>query len=147
MCVLKSRLRFCAFFRILAVMVSHQLDMNIPAFARPFAVHFLDHFFKWLQARKPETEAFIRLKPGGTHLTDFWLYARVGATRQSQVQFGCTDFARVNPVVHAYVKGKSDYKWRGYDLLDEFMPIFAAQWAAPVLDNASLGPDLGWLWP
>ena len=67
---------------------------------------------------------WTRCKGAGNHLTPFWLYARMqmSCPTKSQVQFGCTSFARSpNPRTHAYARGKGEHLSAAVRLLQNFI--------------------------
>ena len=102
-------------------MASGHRDVNLPLGTWHRASAFLGEFGEWLQALGFSTWAVD--KEPGNHLTNFWLYTRMDSSSpaKSQVQFGCTRFAAVNPKVHAYARGKGKHLSAAVDLLQHFI--------------------------
>ena len=102
-------------------MASGHRDVNLPKSTWHRASAFLGEFGEWLRALGFSTWAVD--KEPGNHLTNFWLYTRMDSSSpaKSQVQFGCTRFAVVNPKVHAYARGKGKHVSAAVDLLQHFI--------------------------
>ena len=70
---------------------------------------FRAEFGEWFQELGFSTWT-IDKEPGNC-LINFWSYTRMdsSAPTKSQVQFGCTKFASVNPRIHAYARSKGQH--------------------------------------
>ena len=90
-------------------MASGHRDVNLPMHTLHRASGFLADFDEWLQELGFSTWTID--KEPGNHLTNFWLYTLIdsSAPTQSQVQFGWTQFASVNPRIHAYARTKGQH--------------------------------------
>ena len=113
------RFPFCILCSAMAS--SGHRDVNLPPSTWHRAGGFLAEFGAWLQELGYSTWTID--KGPGNHLTNFWLYTRMdsSAPTKSQVQFGCTKFASVNPRIHAYARGKAPHLSAAVKLLENFM--------------------------
>ena len=96
-------------------------DVDLPSATLHRAGSFLADFQEWLTALGYTTWTVD--KEPGNHLTNFWLYATIQNTSpaKSRVQFGATQFAKVNPRIHAYARAKGDYLTTAVGLLQKFI--------------------------
>ena len=109
-------------FAAWSAMASHgHRDVNLPPATWHRASSFLGEFNVFLQALGFSPWAVD--KERGGHLTNFWLYCTMdrSSPAKSQVQFGCTNFAAVNPIPHAYARGKGKHLSAAVDLLENFI--------------------------
>ena len=104
-----------------AMASSGHRDVNLPRSTWHRAGGLLAEFGAWLRALGFST--WTMDKEPGNHLTNFWLYASMDSSSpaKSRVQFGCTQFAAVNPQVHAYARGKGQHLSAAVDLLRNFV--------------------------
>ena len=118
-------------------------DVNLPRATWHRAGGFLADFAEWLRALGFNT--WTVEKEHGNHLTDYWLYATMdsAAPAKSQVQFGCTAFAKVNPAVHSYARGKGKHLTAAVELLQNFTDQVWAfdEEQAPRADEPSTPPQ------
>ena len=82
---------------------------------------FLADFDEWLQELGFSTWTID--KEPGNRLTNHWLRTCMdsSAPTKSQVQFGCTTFASVNPRIHAYARTKGQHLSAAVVLLQNFV--------------------------
>ena len=119
-------------------MASHgHCDVNLSPATWHRAGGFLAEFAQWLNSLGFHT--WTVGKEQGNHLTPFWLYTRMdsGSPAKSQIQFGCTGFANVNPKIHAYARGKANHLPVAMDLLRHFVDEV---WAFEAQDHSDPEP-------
>ena len=80
-------------------------------------------------------------KEPGNHLTNFWVHTRMDSSTptKSQVQFGCTNFGKVNPRIHAYARGKGQHLSAAVLLLQNFVEQVWS-FGVPVEQTPAVGP-------
>lgn len=109
----------------------HQ-DVDLPRSTWHRAGAFLTDFAQYLSDLGFQTWTVD--KEAGNHLCSHWLYIRMvaGSPARSQIQFGVTSFAKVNPWVHAYARGKGEHLSAAVRLLQIFVDqVWAEQATAP----------------
>ena len=104
-------------------MLPQHMDVNVPGALLGRLGQLLGEFEGFLQ-RKGYTTRRQDKEPGG-HITPWWLYVRLEnrAPVKSEVQFGETDFADVNPAPHLWTRAKECYRKKALGLLREFMAV------------------------
>ena len=102
-------------------MLPQHMDVVVPAVLRSRLGQLLGEFERFLQHKGYTTRRQDK-QPGG-HLTAWWLYARIDnkAPAKSEVQYGETDFAEVNPAPHLWTRAKEGYRKEALRLLREFV--------------------------
>ena len=102
-------------------MLPQHMDVVVPAVLRSRLGQLLGEFESFLQHKGYTTRKQDK-QPGG-HLTAWWLYARLDnqAPAKSEVQYGETDFAEVNPAPHLWTRAKEGYRKEALRLLREFV--------------------------
>lgn len=128
-------------------MASGHQDVDLPRSTWHRAGTFLVDFGEFVRGLGFHTWT-VQKEPGG-HLTSFWLYAVLDAhcSKRSKVQFGCTQFASVNPNIHAYARGKAPHLTTAVDLLEHFVQrvwAFEEQAAAPGQTTAMQAQHQAW---
>ena len=108
-------------------MLPPHVDVNIPACLQARRGTLLDAFEKSLKLQSYHTRR--EDKEEGNHLTPWFLYVRLSgrAPSKSEVQFGETEFADVNPVPHLWSRAKEDYRHAAHRLLRDFMQQMVAE--------------------
>ena len=102
-------------------MLPQHMDVVVPAVLRLRLGQLLGELASF-QQHKGYTTRRQDKQPGG-HLTTWWLYARLDnqAPAKSEVQYGETDFAEVNPAPHLWTRAKEGYRKEALRLLREFV--------------------------
>ena len=102
-------------------MLPAHMDVIVPAVLWWRLGQLLDEFEGYLQRKGYSTRKQDK-EPGG-HVTAWWLYARLDnrAPAKSEVQYGETDFADVNPSPHLWARAKEAYRKEALRLLREFV--------------------------
>ena len=102
-------------------MLPQQIDVDVPGMLRAGLGTLLADLEIFVRARG--LRARREYKPPGGHVTPWWLYVTLAedAPSRSEVQFGETDHAEVNPVPHLWVRAKEAYRPTAKRLLLEFM--------------------------
>jgi hypothetical protein len=96
-------------------------SVDVPLAVRPRMGHLLAEFEQFLTLGGFFCTRVPKL-PGG-HITPWWLHISVNgeAPVKSQLKFGETDYASVNPTPHLWVQGKEPYIGKGHQLLRKFI--------------------------
>ena len=102
-------------------MLPAHMDVIVPDALRWRLGQLLDEFEGFLQRKGYSTRRQDK-EPGG-HVTAWWLYARLDnrAPAKSEVQYGETDFAEVNPSPHLWARAKEAYRKEALRLLRKFV--------------------------
>ena len=110
-----------------SAMLPPHVDVNIPACLQARRGALLDAFEKSLKLQSYHTRR--EDKEEGNHLTPWLFYVRLSsrAPSKSEVQFGETEFADVNPVPHLWSRAKEDYRHAAHRLLRDFMQQMVAE--------------------
>ena len=108
-------------------MLPPHVDFNIPACLQARRGTLLDAFEKSLKLQSYNTRR--EDKEEGNHLTPWFLYVRLSshAPSKSEVQFGETAFADINPVPHLWSRAKQHYRQTAHNLLLIFMQQMVAE--------------------
>ena len=116
-------------------------DVNLPTALHGIAGCSLGLLYDKL--KKLKYEPWIVRKTDwriANHLSDFWVYVRLGANKASRVVFGVTECDKVNPVTHRWVRGKAEWRGEGARILREFIDEDLAPW----LDQSRLPAVMRW---
>ena len=112
---------FYFLFDIMSTMLPSHVDVNTPRCIRHRRGELLGEFDAFLERRSYHT--CREMKSSVNHLTNWWLYVRIGETSNSkhEAQFGETEFARYNNVPHLWVRAKQSIREEAVRLLVEFV--------------------------
>ena len=112
-------------------MLPPHMDVIVPPLLRSRLGHLLGDFEGHVQRSGYITRR--RDKEPGGHVTSWWLYVQLDAQApaKGEVQYGETDFARVNPSPHLWTRAREGYRKKALKLLQDF--IAAAEEKAMLL--------------
>ena len=127
-------------------MLPQQMDVNVPLALRSQLGTLLAQFEDY--ARQKGFVCRRRRKlDGRNHVTDWWLMLIVDGQgpKKSEVQYGETVFAGVNPTPHLWVRAKDAYRQAAYKLLRDFFAHLQAPPPSPPPPPAP-AKTVGWDW-